>query len=162
MSRKAMALIRAIDISVSYVCIVALVILTVLGVVMRYAVGAPLIWLEEVQMMLIVWLVMFAGSAAFREFGHVSIDAVFEMLPPAGKRALEFVIAIFVLGVLAMLVWAGSAFVQFQFGANRVTDVLRIPYGLVYMAVPVGSLLMMLSYVFSELVPLISANRRVA
>ena len=162
MSRKAMALIRAIDISVSYVCIAALVCLTVLGVVMRYAVGAPLIWLEEVQMMLIVWLVMFAGSAAFREFGHVSIDAVFEMLPPAGKRVLEFVIAIFVVGVLAMLVWAGSAFVQFQFGASRVTDVLRVPYGLVYMAVPVGSLLMLLSYVFSELVPLLRADRRAA
>ncbi|SIS69779.1 TRAP transporter small permease [Paracoccus saliphilus] len=153
MLSTALALIRAIDLTVSYISTIALVLITVLGVIMRYSLGAPLTWLEEVQMILIVWLVMFGGSVAFREFAHVAIDAICEMLPPTARRILDNVVALVVLAVLGLVVWTGFAFIQFQFGANRTTDVLHIPYGIAYLAVPIGASLMMLSFVCSDLLP---------
>jgi len=147
------ALVRAVDLAVSCGSAAALICLTAGGVVMRYFVGAPLIWLEEVQMILIVWLVMFGGSAAFREHAHVAIDVLVDRLPPGLRRRLNVVIALVVLAVLGVLVWIGIAFAGFHFRSQHVTSVLHIPYGVVYLAVPIGALLMMFSYICVGLLP---------
>jgi len=131
----------------------ALVCLTVAGVVMRYFVGTPLVWLEEVQMILIVWLVMFGGSAAFRERAHVAIDVLVESLPSGLRRCIDVVVALVVLAMLGVLAWIGIAFAGFHFRAQHETSILHIPYGMVHLAIPIGALLMMLSYICTGLLP---------
>ncbi|MFV0332852.1 MAG: TRAP transporter small permease [Tropicimonas sp.] len=145
---------RNADLIIACAAIAALIVITVLGVVMRYAVGTPLIWLEEVQLALIVWVTMLGGSFAFRVRGHVAVDAVFNVFSERGQTVLRWIIAAFCLVLLALLTWIGLKFVLFQAGANRVTDVLRIPYALVYAAVPVGGVLMIANFLCVEVLPL--------
>ena len=55
-----------LDIIVASVTLIVLIALTFAGVVMRYIVGQPFTWLEEVQLFCMVWIVFAAGGAAFR------------------------------------------------------------------------------------------------
>ncbi len=155
MIRITLKALRCADLVVAASAITLLIAITILGVVMRYLFANPLVWLEEVQMALIVWATMFGGSYAFRAAAHVSIDAIFASVGPRAQSMLRLIIAIFSLAVLGFLAWTGVRFALFQYGANRVTDVLGISYALVYAAVPIGALLMMLSYIGSELLPLL-------
>ncbi|MDB6178381.1 TRAP transporter small permease [Paracoccus sp. Z330] len=156
MGSKLRAALDRIDFAIAYLATIGIVGVTILGIVMRYVVGAPLTWLEEVQMMLIVWLVMFGGSAAFRLNQHVAIDAVVDTLPHVLQRLAQWVVAVVVLVSLGFLVYAGSKFVSFQFGAARVTDVLGIPYGWIYLALPAGGGMMMISYFLTTVLPMFS------
>ena len=155
MHSKLAKAIGLIDFAVAYIAAVCLIGVTILGIVMRYMFSSPLTWLEEVQMMCIVWLVTFGGSAAFRLNHHVAIDALAILLPAPIQKFLEYVVAMLVLLALGFLAYAGSMFVAFQFGANRITEVLGIPYGMIYLAIPLGSILMLLAYFTTSVVPLL-------
>ena len=55
-----------LDIIVAGIALIVLIALTFAGVVMRYIIGQPFTWLEEVQLFCMVWIVFAAGGAAFR------------------------------------------------------------------------------------------------
>lgn len=140
-----------LDLAIAYVALIGLVMVTILGVVMRYVVSAPLTWLEEIQMWLIVWLTLFGGSSVFRMGGHVAIEMIVEMCPPAIRRVIDVVVAAIVLVVLGFLVWTGSLLVMVQYNAERATDVLGIPYALIYGAIPVAGVFMIVNFIAAEL-----------
>lgn len=60
---------------------VGLVAVTFCGAIMRYAFNSPFAWQEEVQLMLIVWIVFFGGRYAFAAGNHCAIDVVVELFP---------------------------------------------------------------------------------
>lgn len=68
-----------LDIVVAGAALIVLIVLTFAGVVMRYIVGQPFTWLEEVQLFCMVWIVFAAGGAAFRTKSHVAIEMVADM-----------------------------------------------------------------------------------
>jgi TRAP-type C4-dicarboxylate transport system permease small subunit len=148
-----------LDLAIAYVALVGLIVVTILGVVMRYVVSAPLTWLEEIQMWLIVWLTLFGGSYVFRIGGHVAIEMIADMCPPPIRRLLEAVVAVIVLCVLGFLVWTGWLLVMVQYNADRTTDVLGIPYALIYAAIPVAGVLMMVNYIAAELRSFVGAEQ---
>lgn len=130
---------------------VLLLCATVFGVVMRYVVNNPLTWLEEVQMTLIIWLVFFGGSAAFRLHAHVSIEILVDSFPAWMKKAVDVFIFIVVTAVLLFIAYRGHEYIARLASGRRVSNVLRIPYALTYAAVPVGAVLMLLNFWASEL-----------
>ena len=69
------------DSYIASLALVVLVVLTSLGVFMRYIVGKPFTWLEEVQLFSMVWIVFQGGSVAFKTHNHVSIEMVVEQFP---------------------------------------------------------------------------------
>jgi C4-dicarboxylate transporter, DctQ subunit len=140
-----------LDLAIAYVALIGLVLVTMLGVVMRYVVSAPLTWLEEVQMWMIVWLTLFGGSFVFRLGGHVAIEMIADMCPPPIRRFLDIAVAVIVLVVLGFLVWTGWLLVMVQYNAERTTDVLGIPYALIYGAIPVAGILMIVNFIAAEL-----------
>ena len=69
-----------LDVAVASIALIVLILLTFSGVIMRYIVGKPYTWLEEVQLFCMVWIVFAAGGAAFRTGSHVAIEMVVEMV----------------------------------------------------------------------------------
>lgn len=151
--------IKNIDFLISGLCLVGLVTLTILGVVMRYAVNSPLTWLEEVQMLLIIWLSFFGGSAAFRLQNHVAIEILVDLLPKKLQKVIEVFIVLIVSAVLLFLVIRGYDFVARLAGARRLSNVLRIPYALVYSAVPIGGALMLINFWVAEIKKFLGKTR---
>ena len=71
---KILKVISNLDIAIAAIALIILIVLTSSGVFMRYIVGKPYTWLEEIQLFCMVWIVFAAGGAAFRTGNHVAID----------------------------------------------------------------------------------------
>ena len=138
------------DFALSGLALTALIILTSVGVVARYFLHEPITWLEEVQMMLIVWTTFMGGSVAFRLKGHVAIEVVVELFPKPVQKVLRYIVFFFVLIVLAAVTREGINLMDQLIRTTRVTSMLHIPYALIYSAMPIGCVLMVINFILTE------------
>lgn len=138
-----------LDIAVAALTLLVLIVLTLYGVVMRYVVGHPLTWLEEVQLACMVWIVFAAGGAAFRTGNHVAIEMVVEMFPKKIQKVIEVFISIVVVVVLAYLFVQSVGFIEMFIKSGRSTSMLKIPYTLIYGIAPVSYVVMIVSYFYA-------------
>jgi TRAP-type C4-dicarboxylate transport system permease small subunit len=79
------ALNRAI-MAVSMVGLVASAAILTLSVVLRYFLKVPTDWQDEMSVFLLVGLTFMTGATVQARRGHVSIEALAELLPPAANR----------------------------------------------------------------------------
>lgn len=150
MKREIKEFIVNLDFIIAGIALAGLVLLTLFGVVMRYFLNSPITWLEEVQMMLIVWLTLYGGSAVFRLRGHIAIEVIVDMCARPIRDAFRIVVFFIVLGVLVFVAWNGAMLVNQLFINERTTSVLNISYAFVYSAVPIGCTMMILNFVIAE------------
>jgi len=134
------------DVYVASIALVVLVGFTFLGVIMRYIVGQPLGWIEEIQAFLIVWVVFAAGGAAYRTRNHSAIDVVYDIFPKPLKKIDDIVIGLVVILVLLYLCYTSIAYIQLFIRTGRKTSVLQISYVLIYSIVPVSCILQVVDY----------------
>lgn len=138
--------ILGIDYLISGLCLIILIFITFFGVIWRYFLNAPFIWQEEVQLALITWVIYFGASAAFRNGSHIAIDMIVDMFPEKLQRVMDIVIYIVSLGVLGFIFVNGISLVEQFVRTSRVTNILRIPTQYIYIAIPIGCVLMAVSY----------------
>lgn len=106
------------------------------AVVMRYFVDRPLQWTEEVAGLLMIWIVMLGGIAAERDNQHLAIPVVVDLLPPKLTAAVNLVVS---LASAAFLVYVSYVGLVLALGVKfKVTDILRISYFWIDIAIPVG------------------------
>ena len=84
---KVEKIVAIIDESCFCVSASVLSLLTVVAAFMRYVVGKPIMWTEEIQKILVVWTVLYGGSDAFRELGHIFAGRKPVPVPVAGRHA---------------------------------------------------------------------------
>jgi TRAP-type C4-dicarboxylate transport system permease small subunit len=122
--------------------LLAVMALLVFGnVVLRYLFGISLSWVEELTRYMMIWLTWLGAGLALREGAHIAIDTLQQALPEIGARLLRGIVAIAVIGFFGALVWLGWRYSMFAW--RQETAVLRLPAGLVYLAIPIGSALML-------------------
>ena len=83
---KALKVLGNLDMVFAGVLMVGLIVLTFVGVIRRYFLRDPITWMEEVQMLLFLWVVFLGGSAAFRT-GRISPLKLWWMLCPRRSEA---------------------------------------------------------------------------
>ncbi|WP_343185005.1 TRAP transporter small permease [Anoxynatronum sibiricum] len=135
-----------LDLVLTGAAFLVLVTITFAGVIMRYFVNRPLVWLEEVQLMCFVWIVFFGAGAAFRTGSHVAIDMLVDRFPQQLRKIVEILIYIAVVLVLGYFMIQGWSLVQQMGQTNRLTNIFKIPYTLIYAAFPIGCVLMIINY----------------
>lgn len=137
-----------LDLILGMVCLAVLVVITFLGAMMRYFFNNPFIWLEEVQIWMIIWAIFSGAGYAFRSGAHVAIDVFVDALP----RKIQTIIDWFgFLCTIAMLTYVG--FYGFKLNMQflemgKITSILKIPSYKIYWIVPVGCIWMMISYAY--------------
>lgn len=137
-----------LDLYLAVVSFVILTVITIIGVAMRYFFSNPFIWQEEVQQWMIVWIVLGAGSAAFRTGSHISVEIVVEMFNETVQKIIEGIICIFTSVVLTYFTIKGVEYVRQLIAYGRTTSVLKIPYEYIYFVLPLSCILMMLNNVY--------------
>ncbi|WP_068110784.1 TRAP transporter small permease [Tropicimonas marinistellae] len=70
--------------AISTLLILAALGLTTYSVFMRYVIGRPPVWIDDLTGMLLVALVMFGVAEAYRRGNHISIDLLTETLTHRG------------------------------------------------------------------------------
>jgi TRAP-type transport system small permease protein len=112
------------------------------NVVLRYAFGASLSWVEEISRYMMIWLAWLSIGLAMREGAHIAIDTLHHALPRTSARALRLVVILTLIGFFAAVAWLGWRYAMFAW--RQETAVLRLPLGAVYLAIPIGSILMVI------------------
>lgn len=122
--------------------LVGIVFFVFLAAMMRWA-GWPLSWSVEFAQLLFVWAIFLGANRTLRERKHITVDIFVKILPPTVRNVIEIVTKIMVLAFLIFLTKYG-----FQLSIeNSVRQINNLPfsYSFITLAVPVGSVLMILT-----------------
>ena len=121
-----------------------IVLLACANVFMRYVIGNPWGWVEEVTICIFVWLNMIGAASVIKGEGHCSIDVLVRKLPPGAKRVVDTIVDLCVVVTLALMIYYGM---ELSLGAGgKITPMLGISYTYIDLAVPVGSAFMLVYY----------------
>lgn len=113
----------------------------------RYIFHAPLPWGAEVSQTLLVWITFLGSAEAARRKEHMSVTLVLDAFRSKKLRRLSEIAATMIIAVfLAIGTWSGWQVVTKTWSMR--TTSLQMPAGLLYLALPVGFLLMILAVVF--------------
>lgn len=138
--------IKHIDTFLSVCSLTALIGVTFCGVIWRYIFSQPIIWEEDFQLWMIVWVVCFGSSVAFRMGNHIAIDMVVTKLPRKIQSIVIVLVYIIVFCLLGFLFYNGINYILQLATSNRVTSILKIPYALIYSSFPIGIIMMLVQY----------------
>ena len=141
------AVFSKLDALIAGVALSVLVFLTFLGVIMRFAFNNPIVWLEEVQFILVLQMAFWGGSAVFESKGHIAIEFLVELFPPKVQRAFEIFIACCVLSVLVFVTYQQFSRSMDLYALGRSTSILRIPFFMNYGGVAFACLFMIYKYI---------------
>ncbi len=130
-----------LDIILAMIPLFVLVFLTFFGVLMRYVAGKPLGWIEEIQLISIVWIIFIGAGFAFRTGNHVAIEIIYDIFPEKVRKKIDiliFAIGIFTIGYLFL---TSIQYIQLFIKSARTTSILHIPYAYIYVIAPVSCVL---------------------
>ncbi len=141
LQRSSAALARCTELIIMALMIF-LVIIVVASVLFRYVLYAPLSWSEEVGRYVMIWLGFLGASLAVREGAHVGVEFVVQWSPRSIATWLRRIgrlgVGIFLLITLAYgLFLVGNLWDQWS-------PVLQVRMTWPYLAIPIGSLLMLI------------------
>ncbi len=145
-----MFIIKNLDDIISGLCIAIIILVTIAGVIFRYVFNNPFGWVEEVSLGLFIWAVFMGASSAMKRGGHVSIDIIVDELGPRMRKIADIFSMTITTGLLLVVLYFGYAKAM-QSGA-KITPLLKVPYTYIDIAVPIGSLYMIVHMVRNILV----------
>ena len=124
---------------------------TIANVVGRFVFQSSLYFSEELNSILII-LITFAGiSYAARHGRHIRMSAVFDTLPPGGRKALMVLIALVTAVFMLGLCWYSIGYIETQAGRGRVLPALQIPIWWTLVWVPVGFFMTGMQYLLTAI-----------
>ena len=139
---------RATLTAVSVVLLASYFVLVLLQVFFRYVLNESLFWAEELVRGAMLWGLLLSSALVAAARGHIRVEVLELMLPPAGRRVVMWLANVFTLAFCLTLLWAGVQLILRT--RMQQSPVLDVPKWTVYLAIPVGaaleSLLMILTW----------------
>lgn len=124
-------------------CLSVLTIIVPIEVFLRYLFGKSLYITEEFTRYLMVWVVFLASSLALRENSHISIEIFVSRFRGRTRFWLNLIAQFVLVTFLVFLIIEGIIALSFQM--DQIIPSLGIPIFWFYLAIPVGSGLMILN-----------------
>lgn len=126
--------------------LVAMACIVFVNVVLRYTTGDSIVWAEEVARHLMIWVTFLGAGLVLRFGGHVAIDNLHQAVSTRSARWLRTVVAVGI-GVFCLVMTYFSVLYVWatRFQTTAATD---IPISFIYLAMPMGFLLMFVHLLF--------------
>ena len=134
------------DLFIAGTALVSIIVFTFISVIMRYFVNRPIAWGEEFQLMCMLLIALFGAGAAFRTGSHVAIDVVVDLFSWKVQKIIAILMYIVSVIIVGYFFLQGIAFVRQMINTGRTTDILRIPFSIIYAAFPLGCALIIINY----------------
>jgi TRAP-type C4-dicarboxylate transport system permease small subunit len=119
-----------------------LVVVVVASVIFRYILLSPLTWSEEVGRYVMIWLGFLGASLAVHQGLHVGVEFVVGWVPPRLAAWLRRLTRAGVAAFLLIVTAYGFSLVANLW--DQLSPVMEIRMTWPYLAIPVGSLLMLI------------------
>lgn len=121
--------------------------LVFLNVVTRYVFDFSLNWAEELSRYLMIWTAYLGMGIAMLENRHVAIDMLQDRLPAGARKALRAVNGAILIASIAALTYLGFRYSIFAW--HHETASLQLSVGLMYLTIPIGSIMFILYMITS-------------
>ena len=118
---------------------------TFIQVVARYLFESSLVFSEELSRYLFVWTVFLGLPVVAKRGGHMAVTALSGRLKGAAARAMS--IAAYLVGIAFMATMIVQGVEMVQRTSQQLSPAMEISMSWVYLAIPIGSLFMMLQMV---------------
>lgn len=116
-----------------------IVVIMAVSVLCRYLLNNPLSWSDDACLISLVWMTLLGLVVGMRQ-GHIAVEGLLSVLPSPLAKMVNAAVYVSVFFIAVMVVWVGFGFVK-QGMARIVPSLDWITQGYVYLAVPVGFLL---------------------
>ena len=93
---------------------------------MRFAFDRPIMWTDELVVILYIWMVMWCAAFVVRGREHVMFDLAYNAVPAAVQRAMRLVGALALLGIMGYALAGNWDYVWFM--RRERTPVLDVPF----------------------------------
>lgn len=137
---------RIVDICAEVLVVILMAVISVsvgIQVFFRYVLGSPLGWTEEISRYGLVWLTFIGIYVVFQRSNHMMITVLYDRFSVNVRKFF------FLVGYLIMIIFfVYLALYGFRYSLIMMPfypDILPIPIGLVYAAVPISSTLCLIS-----------------
>jgi C4-dicarboxylate transporter DctQ subunit len=117
------------------------------GVVMRYFLMSPSIWVVQTCEYGLLWMVFLGTTWLLRENGHVTVDIIYSHLRDRSRSFLNL-ITFSLAGIACAVVFFFGARYTWQCVVSGITDVraVTVPKQVVFIIIPIGSLLLCIQF----------------
>lgn len=112
-------------------------VLVLLQVFFRYVLNESLFWAEELVRGLMVWGVMVSSALVAGSRGHIRVEVLELILPPAGRKVVVWIADALTIAFSVLLLYAAIELMSRSW--MQQSPLLGIPKWTVYMALAVGA-----------------------
>ncbi|MFW2589527.1 TRAP transporter small permease [Sagittula sp. SSi028] len=120
------------------------VVLAVLASGIGRSIGQPLMAAPQYAQLCLIWAVMLGADIATRSGEHIRVTVLVDLLPARARAALAVFSMLLMLPFLGFIVWHGWHLAMNNW--QRELGASGLSYGLVTLALPVGSALLIVSF----------------
>lgn len=121
------------------IALVAMVIMTGVQIISRLFFDA-LSWSDEVTRYLLIWSTFIGGSIVYKHGGHISVTLLRDRCPHLLQKFLTVFVHLICGAFCTIAVVYGFRYMGLQ--GKQLSAALRVPMRYMYMAIPVGCLVM--------------------
>jgi TRAP-type C4-dicarboxylate transport system permease small subunit len=108
----------------------------------RYVLNSSLMWGEELARYLSIWMIALGLGLAHRRGAHVAVNSVFGWIPHMSKRTIGMISELTTLMLCILVCWFSWLAAQGNFLTGQRSPAMGIDIAWIYLAIPVGFLLM--------------------
>jgi len=124
----------------------AMAVFVFANVVSRYLLNFSIIWVEELTRYMMVWVGFLGAGLVLRLGAHIAVEAFQDLLPRRAAQVLRAGIVALLAATFAAMTWLGVRYAAFAW--EQETPALNWSTGAIYLAIPIGSALMLAHLVF--------------
>jgi len=118
--------------------VILMAVNTCANVIGRFIFGEGLFFSGEINRILII-MITFAGIGyAARHGRHIRMSAIYDSLPPKGRKVLMIFIALFTAAVMFFLCYHSFGYIETLYDRGRILPALGLPIWWIYVWVPLG------------------------
>jgi TRAP-type C4-dicarboxylate transport system permease small subunit len=136
---------RILSNAVEWVCMALMVVLSIdllLGVFSRYVIVRTFTWYDEIARGCFVWLTFLGAAVGVKRHAHFRLHIVVDRLSPRLRQVTVFLLPVVVIVFASVLIQQGLVFLEL--GKFQQTPVMGLSKMWIYVAIPVGGVLMIL------------------
>jgi len=127
-----------------------------LGVVFR-AIGASLIWYDEIASVLLAWLTFYGAALASVKRAHIGCPELVDAMPWPARRIVNIVAQLLVIAFFVLLGGVGVAIMP-VLATDALVSVPEVPMSIVQSVIPISSALIVIAEVL-QLIELIRGRQ---
>ena len=121
----------------------------VLQVFLRHFTGYSLYWAEEMVRFLFIWTMYFSAACAFKKGELAVMNFFYEKITIVKIKKSFFIVQSIIILILLIFLFYGGSYIAF-YNIRQLSAALRISMFFPYLAVPIGSLIMILFHIVNS------------